>query len=67
MYLEVTLPIEQNLPEKDGKTTFLKENFNFIDFERARARAHGYDDMKNKFSDHCRVGFHFESLLLDEN
>ena len=46
---------------------FFREKSNFIDFLLAQARAHGCDDVQNKFYDHCTVGFHFESLSLEES
>ena len=67
MYLEINLPIEYNLLENDRKMTFFQRKLNFIDLGRARTPAHGYDDAKNQFFDHCRVGFYFESLSLEEN
>jgi len=40
--------------------------FEFYSF-LARADARVRFDVKNEFDDCCRVGFHFESLSLDEN
>ena len=66
MYVKFSLIVEYDLLENDRKMTFSEKN-PILSILGAQARAHGCDDVQNKFFDHCRVGFHFELLSLGEN
>ena len=54
---------------EDAENSDQNDEFGIASESRERDLADGdeeSDDEKNKFSDHCRVGYHFESLSLNE-